>query len=244
MGALVADDLTLVLEDATSGKRMVVPLTEIGGTLRFAVGERGRRSSVWRVWANTTTHDVYIASRTIAGIQKFSLHASGDWRYAFTSQFMATEAGAAWPDRVLDRWQRPEPNEHGHILGPVIIVRAEDVTEMDDAALKGEIDWVPAPPAGEAVWIQTVFLQPDRWVSLPRGALPVGLLRLANDEGLFVAAEKAAVSDQQRATLAHKRSEAEARVPEAARRAGEPGLRFAVFGFDKDGRRFVWDTAF
>lgn len=240
----MSSDLTLILEDKTTGRRLVVPLTEIGGTLRFAVGQRGRRSSVWRVWANTSSHDVYIASRTIAGIQKYSLHASGIWRLAFTSEYMA-EVGAGEVDRVIDRWSRPEPDASGVVPGPIIAVRAEDVTDMDDTALGGQIDWVPAPAADEGVFFHTLFLRLGQELSLPPRTMPVGILRLTNDEGFLVAAETAVPSDEQRESLVDARRKAEATLPdEVLKQAGEPGLRLGVFGNYDDGRRYVWDTAF
>ena len=67
-----------------------VPITKVGGALRVAVGEPGRRSEVWRIWANRTQADVYIGARALAGIQKYSLHTSGDWRYAFTQQYFTS----------------------------------------------------------------------------------------------------------------------------------------------------------
>jgi len=48
-----------------------------GGTIRFAVGSpTGLRSSTWRIWSAKHTKDVYLAARSIAGLQKVSLHES------------------------------------------------------------------------------------------------------------------------------------------------------------------------
>jgi hypothetical protein len=41
-----------------------------GGRIRVAVGRAGRRASVWRVWANERKPDVFIAARTVGGVQK------------------------------------------------------------------------------------------------------------------------------------------------------------------------------
>jgi hypothetical protein len=46
----------------------------------ITVGEPGRRSTIWRVWANPKKGDIYIASRKTAWNFKLSLHESGDWR--------------------------------------------------------------------------------------------------------------------------------------------------------------------
>src|SRR4051794_37821610 len=55
-------------------------------TIRIAVGQPYRRSSVWRFWANPSADDVYVATRTSAAQWKLSLHASGDWRMQWVSR--------------------------------------------------------------------------------------------------------------------------------------------------------------
>ena len=100
------------LRTSEKGPAQKIPITEIGGTVRVAVGEPGRRSSIWYVQAGKNSHCVYIFAQTLGGTQKFSLHQSGDWRYAFTSEFMEdpenTEFVDQLDDRVRDSWRRPE----------------------------------------------------------------------------------------------------------------------------------------
>src|SRR6266508_4520912 len=67
------------LEEVMAGKRSQV---------RFAVGSpSGPRASVWRLW--TQRSDVYMAVRSIGGIQKVSLHEDGNCFLAFTREHVA-----------------------------------------------------------------------------------------------------------------------------------------------------------
>src|SRR5664279_4401308 len=87
------------------GEGISIHITGVGGTIRVCVGKVGERSSVWRIWANKRSSDVYVAARTIAGVQRFSLHQSGVWRYAWTAS-AAQDHVPEDQDRVIDRWQR------------------------------------------------------------------------------------------------------------------------------------------
>lgn len=54
--------------------------------LRFAIkNSSGLVSSIWRLWA-TRHGDVYLATRSMAKIEKFSFHKSGICRSAFTNE--------------------------------------------------------------------------------------------------------------------------------------------------------------
>jgi hypothetical protein len=63
-----------------------------GGTIRVVVGEPGRQSGVWRIWAPPTKFDVYIGVRAILGYQKWSLYETGDWRHAWLTDEKARAA--------------------------------------------------------------------------------------------------------------------------------------------------------
>lgn len=222
-----------------------VPITQVGGTVRVAVGEPGRRSAVWRIWANRTHGDIYIASRSIAGIQKYSLHESGDWRYAFTQQYFASieDEATAHPaaTRVLDQWERPGGD------GQVVLsirVRAEDVTPVDDTSLKGQIFWIPAPEPGHAIFIGLVMMRTDLVLEL-KGAKPIELLLLPSNQGVLVLWKSFPLAESSRTDLARYREQAEALLPAEIRtRKGESGLRLGIFGFDNSGERFVWDMSY
>jgi hypothetical protein len=53
-----------------------------GGVIRVVVGEHGKQSGVWRIFAPEKNYgDVYVGVRSLLGEQKWSLHESGDWRF-------------------------------------------------------------------------------------------------------------------------------------------------------------------
>jgi hypothetical protein len=74
-------------------------------TLRFAAGSPERpNSAVWRLWTHGS--DTYLAARIAAHLFKVSMHKSGEWISAFTSQ-----SGV-----VVDR----ETGSRRHARGPVL----------------------------------------------------------------------------------------------------------------------------
>ena len=239
----MADDMWLRITNGTETQD--IPVTGVGGTVRIAVGAPGLRSSVWRIWADKGKSDVYIASRTIIGVQKFSLHQSGDWRYAFTSDFMDSEGGAGVPDRIIDRWRRPEPGAGGWIRAITIWVRAEDVTPIDDTALVNKgITWLTAPTLGQVVGVHVALWLPNQEFTPLAGLRVVDILRLANDEAVAVLSVRRDVEPSELQMIADARARLQEMPPEAIARQGEPGVRLGLFGNYPDGIRWVYDTAF
>jgi hypothetical protein len=97
--------VTFVTEDSNGNTTSIV-LPGPGGTIRFAIGEPGRHSGSCRVFAPKNKSDVYIAIRTIAGYQKWSLHESGDWRFQWVTSERALEFTEA-SERIIDQWSPP-----------------------------------------------------------------------------------------------------------------------------------------
>jgi len=76
--------------ETSKGQRATVNLGGPGGHIRFAVGEPGTAlSGVWTAWSNKNKSDIYVSTRSIAGLLKISLHESGDWRLQWTNQDVA-----------------------------------------------------------------------------------------------------------------------------------------------------------
>lgn len=116
---------------------------------RFAVGSSTLpRSSLWRVWTSKPPKsDVYIAVRHLAGILKISLHESGVWRAAFTSQFAERRFDRdPTESRLIERWKRPGDLSPGVCLAFRIIV---PTTELRMATVlpqdTNKIRWIPSP---------------------------------------------------------------------------------------------------
>lgn len=176
--------------------------------IRFAAGEPGRRSSVWRLWANKTKGDVYLATRQSASIFKVSLHESGDWRLQWVGQDHRDVVHFPGPGqepegRILHRWQRPGAGATGWTDALSLWVPAEDVVDYpNDAESGGDVQWVPAAPPGWGTCYRIYLVEPGRGGVDLTAALtaPHGTLGLVNgfqlDTGevvlLFAATEKLA----------------------------------------------------
>jgi hypothetical protein len=220
----------------------IVAARRDGGTVRVAVGEVGHRSSIWRIWANKGSSDIYVAAGNIAGIQKYSLHQSGRWRYAFTAQ-AADDWIAEGDDRAIDKWERPSEDEAGWIAAVRIAVRSEDVSEVpNDDTSEGKVSWVPAPPEGHVASIMITLVTPDTGVE---GQIPGKLLDafvLPNGGGVMISTITSVVtaSDQRALDAAREAALHSFELPQ-----GEvPALRLGVFGYDRStGLRWVYDTA-
>jgi hypothetical protein len=145
--------------------------------LPWAVGER---SSVWRIWANSHTSDIYVAARTIAGDQKYSLHETGDFVTHGLPSTTRRESS------INGAEARPTPS-----AGPrrfSIWVRSEDVTPIDpDDTRASDVTWIPKPPPGLATGIYVVLVTPDpgwaeveNWIPMHVIGLPASRLTRGN----------------------------------------------------------------
>ena len=77
--------------------------------VRFGVRDDiGRTSGVWRLWSHRG--DVYLAARTLGGVIKVSLHATGNWKTAFSSEYMrrTDRLPVEKPGGITDRWEPPK----------------------------------------------------------------------------------------------------------------------------------------
>jgi len=154
-------------------------------------------SSVWRFWANQS--DVYIATRSLAGIFKMSLHASGVWVVAFTKQ-----SGAIFEsNRRGKAWRRPPEFAPGWTMGLSICI-----PRLDDSRLANErqfdnkpIRWLPSPAVGNARWLTVVFSRhrdADPREALPDLAEDVGSLELADGGRVWVLSAERRLTDEEK----------------------------------------------
>lgn len=237
----------LTLQVGEDGTPEDIPLEHAGGTVRVAVGEPHKRSSIWYIHANRSASDVYIFAATLGGSQKFSLHQSGAWRYAFTSEFMDDEKNVdivdSLEDRVLDEWERPAG---AAVFGPSIRIRARDVADVDDSALRrpSRVVWLPEPPEGHATTIEILVFKPHTPLEM-RGYRPIACILLANGEAAMVLTVTRPVESTLDEWIDAQIENAVELMPAVtAARQGEPGLRIGIFGHGADGQRFVWDASF
>jgi hypothetical protein len=233
--------VTLIVEDS-QGHRESFTLSGPGGHVRIAVGRPVRRSGVWSVWANRGKSDVYLAARSIAGVQKFSLHETGDWRHQWVTQEQA-ERFTGTPIRILDRWSRPREGPSGWAKGLSIWVPQSDVCDMspDDQSAEG-VTWLPEPPSGFAVGIHVVVARTDGGLVPVSGAFPVEAFTLANGEVVLVLVSRLELTDERQQWLDEQRARARA-ASSHVDVTDVNALRMTLFGYDDDGNRVLWDLA-
>ena len=130
--------------------------------IRFAVGAKdGPRSGVWRAWSNLGQSDIYIAIRTIAGLNKVSLHPTGWCSASMTSQEARSNPAALQSQggtRHLDKWQRPLLT--GNLLSIPLRLRfpaSELRPGIDTPSRNTKISWLPSPHGGHAIDVLCIF---------------------------------------------------------------------------------------
>lgn len=188
----------------------------MGETLRFAVGmPDSAYSTVWRV--NSHRDDVYVTpGRSIGALLKFSLHGSGVWVVALTS-----ESAAVFPEtgnRRGKKWKLPNEVAPGFRPGPAIVVpRTSRGTRPVVGELGKTVQWVPAPAPHEAVEFLMLFASPgNRW-GTESGESMVGRVDLATAGACFVVASRVPLPPETERTVESLLSNTSVRVtaPEA-----------------------------
>jgi hypothetical protein len=226
-----------------------VPVATKKSAIRFCVGEPGNRSTVWRIWPSPPHNDVYLATRESAGLQKFSLHESGDYRLAWldNSRRGTIHTSLASDDsRVLMRWERPARLPNGWLPAVSIFVPREDVVEIDDEVKWQDVQWLPQPPEGHCAEIEVSLVQPDLGpMVLPRGDWPtvwsiMNTFRLPNGETVVVSAVTREMSGGLRSSIGRVKRRWHA--PETFSTDPELGPRIAAMD-TTDGRLRILDLA-
>jgi hypothetical protein len=207
------------------GRIFEFPVTGPGGVERFAVGGPTFRSAVWRIWANRSTSDVFIAPRRVAHLLKFSLHNdAGVWRLAFVK---GSPLALAVPDRTIDEWIRPQEPPYGWTPAVSIVVPHGELQEAPQLAR--EVYFLTEAAQGCATVLTIAVVTPtDAMLSMI--GLPVGGFILAGGKAVIVIAGERDMPDDER------------RMIEVHRAAAiGPGNRVSLFGESASGRRVVYD---
>jgi len=239
------EPVTLSCRDDQGNAENVV-LDGPGGTVRVVVGEPGRQSGVWRVWANPNKSDVYVGVRALLGQQKWSLHESGEWRHQWIDREKAAEFGNT-DNRVIDLWQQPEEvGDTGWTRGFAIRVRSQDlVVVANPEKVPAAAVWIPPPPDGHLVAVHVVIARPDLGeVALAPQLRPFGGFTLFDGRVVLLVAGIERVTDEHNELIENslaqlKRLAAENGVDLAA--AGD--VRGAISGNNSEGERLAWDVA-
>lgn len=157
--------------------------------LRFAVQRGdGYTSLPWRLWI-TAPGDVYLATKSSAGIQKYSFHRSGICRSAFTKEHAAAQS---MTDRAIRKWKRTLTPQDGsgqtsHVAWlafPTDYLSRLNLQETKKMLL------IPAAPTGRAVFVGMAFTAESE--SSIRSALHaeekqlVSFTAISHDEAFFI----------------------------------------------------------
>lgn len=246
---------------AESGDVETFPIRRAGSrtALRFTVGEPHRRGTIWRLWANRGSDDVYLGSRNTAGEVKVSLHQSGDWRL----QMVAPEspktvhfhnAQGSRNGRILDRWNRPTPNTVGwtHALS-IVLPEHHLVTVRDDDVRWYDVRWYPAPLPDEQVEFEIHIVAPQQGIVSYNKLLKNGgrisvidALQLASGDVALVLALTVTTTREEAGYIARCETLARLGSPLVTEFDHSPQLapRTLVLGVDPSGGRRYYDLSF
>lgn len=121
--------------------------------LRFGIRRHdGYASNTWRLWI-TRSADVYLATRGMAGIEKYSFHRSGICRSAFTKEHGAPQSMS---DRAIFKWTRGETPPVSTGLASRVAWIAFPTDFLSRIAEKNPkpTTWIPAAPPGGATYLE------------------------------------------------------------------------------------------
>jgi hypothetical protein len=237
------EPLWLTLYDAY-GEPHTEEVTGPPGTIRVGIGSHTRGSSVWRIWTprQRGQSEVYAHPRNLGGIQKFSLHSTGDWHHGWHSKDMAEQFSGS-PKQHTDRWRREDlPVTHGWIKALTIWVPHGGLSDMPEEAADDRVIWLPEAPEGRMAGIHVTVVSPNQGV--PRiQAVPVGAFRLGSGEAVIVLYSTAAIPDGLFESLTAKMSTAQVPPSQIEAIKAAPAPRVGIFGSDEHGQRIVYDCA-
>jgi hypothetical protein len=181
--------------------------------IRFAVGEPGDQlSPVWKIW--NQKNDVYLTGKFTGSAFKISLHASGVWTVAATSESgIEVQPG----NRRMETWHRPTEFEKGWTWGPHIAVprmAQVDHAKIDEAQSK-DIEWIPKPPENTRATIAVIFAAPEKTlqdvaeISDAGDAYIEAYLELQNLEKMFIRIRNEPLSETDHTNIDYLQSLAE-----------------------------------
>lgn len=125
--------------------------------LRFAVGTPTAHSATWRVWHSGARDELYVATRQLAAWIKVSLHASGDFRYAYTRKHVEAGNGLVSMDkRLIDGWH---PLEVKPGAWRTLAILEPWFSANLSYPLSGSVTLVPPPPDGHEKLFHVVVLR-------------------------------------------------------------------------------------
>jgi hypothetical protein len=176
--------------------------------LRFAAGSSERpNSGVWRLW--TRGSDTYLAVRIAVHVFKLSMHKSGQWISAFTSQSGVVDPATG--SRRHHTWTRPPEFTPGWVQGPAVVIPwvrwRGQFQPIGRPPPPPDTVWVPGPARKRKLVVNLLFAA----ATVPAGAINsvsqpgdwiVGSLPLSHGEMVWVQARQVGISPDERKGLA------------------------------------------
>jgi hypothetical protein len=236
-----AEPLWLTLFDA-EGRPHTEQVTGPPGIIRVGIGSHTHGSSVWRIWTprRPGQSEVYAHPRNLGGIQKFSLHSSGDWHHGWHTRDVAEQFTGS-PKQHIDRWKRDDlPVTHGWVKALTIWVPHGGLSDMPDEPHDHRVLWLPEAPAGRMAGIHVAIVSPNEGVP-SIGALPVDAFRLGSGDAVIVLYSTTPIPDGLFESLAAKMSMPGVTAEQAEAIRAAPAPRVGVFGSDGHGQRVVYE---
>lgn len=138
--------------------------------LRFGAGPPPRPySSVWLLWRQKRSDDLFLASRDVAGMFKMSMHQSGVWTAAWTTQSDIRVEGSG--NRRVDQWSRSPEFAPGWTQGITVNIPYVSVTLPAVASpAESSVRWIRPPVSGQQLHF-IVLIGPGqiaRWAAMVR----------------------------------------------------------------------------
>lgn len=206
--------------------------------IRVAVGTPEAHSPTWRIWHSGPRDDLYVGCRRTASEMKVSLHASGDFRFAFTDKHVESDHAVVTKDkRVLgDRW-RPVEAKPG--LWRTLSLRAPWFALTLDDPLASNVTLAPTPPEGSEKVLAVVVARAgiefvDR--AAPDGRA-LGPVRMPSGATAWVVVREMPIPD---ATLAEIHQQRRVRVLRDG--VPESGVHLMMIGMDEYGVGYLRDV--
>ncbi|MGA2501850.1 MAG: hypothetical protein ABSH20_29260 [Tepidisphaeraceae bacterium] len=112
----------------------------------------------------------------------------------------------------------------------------------DDTQPLAGVGWIPEPPSSFVVGFHVVVAEPNRGFVAVEAAIPMDGFVLADGRVVLVVVSVLPLEEDARLWLDQQRIRARAGVSGVMSETS-PGRRIAMFGFDSDGNRLVWDLA-
>ncbi len=219
---------------------------------RFAVrDDEGRQSSVFRVWRGERSSDVYIASRSVAGEIKASLHQSGRCQIALNKQYaqrpdaVLLEGG----DRYFSKWKRREPSADA-VRAFTIYIPTTELRSVSVEIPGKPVLWLPPAPQDYAVAVELMYtaakVREISWRSENGSELPViARMQLPSGESLWAVYRTVPidshVSKPLEAVRTRIRSNPNIRLDHDLAKSE---LRLVAMGNADDGSHFFIDASF